>query len=309
MNRITEIQNLKRLITKRKKQLVKWKQYAFSRDLFEFYALGGETKKWILPRNLPEIDPDNSVPSLMFGNFGLEINLKEQLKRLSHWRKNYNNIFIQIREDPTINVEFLGKGYLHNSFYPTPDAEIYASMILDYKPDQIIEVGSGFSTLIAKKIKNLNRMNFKIQIIDPEPRTDIENDADKIMYKYVEDINISEMAITDHTLFFIDSSHIIRGLGDVPHLYCKIISNLPSDTLIHVHDIFLPYEYPITYLKRFYTEQYILHALLAHSTRYEIVFTTHYLTRKYPEEMQKTFGSIVGTHNRFFGGSFWFRIK
>ena len=306
---MNKMKSLKRLITKRKRQLIKWRQCAFSKDLIEFYALGKITKKWLRPRNLPEIDPDNFVPSQMLGNFGLEMNLKEQIKRLSYWRKNYNDAFKKIREDPAINTQFLGKRYLHNSFCPTPDAEIYAAMILDYKPDQIVEVGSGFSTLIAKKTVASIKMNCTIQVIDPEPRTDIKNAADEVLLKYAEEVDISEMAITGHTLFFIDSSHITRGLGDVPHLYCKIIPNLPSGTLIHAHDIFLPYEYPITYLKRFYTEQYILHALLAHSTRYEIVFTTHYLTRKYPEEMQKTFGSIVGTHNRFFGGSFWFRIK
>ena len=31
-----------------------------------------------------------------------------------------------------------------NGFFLTPDAEVYASMILDRRPRRIIEVGSGF---------------------------------------------------------------------------------------------------------------------------------------------------------------------
>ena len=54
-------------------------------------------------------------------------------------------------KDARINTRALGQPYIHNGMYHTPDAEIYASMILQHNPPQIIELGAGFSTLIARK--------------------------------------------------------------------------------------------------------------------------------------------------------------
>ena len=69
---------------------------------------------------------------------------------------------------------------------------------------------------------------------------------------------------------------------------------LPAGVLVHIHDIFIPFDYPDNYFERFYTEEYLLHALLAHSTKFEVVLATHYLAREYREAMQAVFGPGVG---------------
>jgi hypothetical protein len=148
-----------------------------------------------------------------------------------------------------------------------------------------------------------------ITSIDPAPRSDIRQAANQIILKYVEELEPAELGITENSLLFIDSSHICRGGGDVPFLFCKIIPRLPTGVLVHVHDIFLPYEYPGVFLNWMYTEQYLLYATLLNSARYETLFSTHYMSRKHADEMQATFGPIVGANQRFFGGSFWFRVK
>jgi hypothetical protein len=60
-----------------------------------------------------------------------------------------------------------------DGFYPTPDAEIYAAMILDIGPLQIVEVGSGYSTLIARRAIQYATLPTKLAVIDPSPRTEI----------------------------------------------------------------------------------------------------------------------------------------
>ena len=260
-------------------------------------TLGDYAEQWIIPRNLSKDDPLRFVPSLWFDDYGLDFNLPDQLIRLKRWGQDYQHVFGLLRIDPAINKEFLGKEYIHNHFYPTPDAETYAAMILDMKPGQIIEVGSGFSTLIARKTIETAGLNTKITVIDPSPRTDVTNSADRVLKKFVEDLDPSEISITDTTLLFIDSSHICRGRGDIPFLFCNIIPKLPSGVFVHVHDIYLPYDYPIVFLKRGYTEQYLLYSTLLQSNRYEIIFTTHYLSRKHPQNMQATFGPIVGARS------------
>ncbi len=60
-----------------------------------------------------------------------------------------------------------------NGFFLTPDAEVYASMILDRRPRRIIEVGSGFSTLIARKTIQHVGYPTKLVAVDPYPRTNV----------------------------------------------------------------------------------------------------------------------------------------
>jgi hypothetical protein len=66
-------------------------------------------------------------------------------------------------------------------------------MILDRKPKRIIEVGSGYSTLIARKTLNAANINCTIEVIDPHPRTEVSHAADRVLLKYVEDISLSEI--------------------------------------------------------------------------------------------------------------------
>jgi hypothetical protein len=43
--------------------------------------------------------------------------------------------------------------------------------------------------------------------------------------------------------------------------------------IVHIHDIYLPYDYPQDMCDRFYSEQYVLAALLlANPARYELLF-------------------------------------
>jgi len=280
-----------------------------SRDR-ELLALGDYAERDLLPRNLPPDEPSSRfIPSTRFADFGLDFNIPGQLERLKRWGQDYQHLFGTLRADPSINVEFPGENYLHNRFYPTPDAEAYAAMILDVRPARIVEVGSGFSTLVAKKSIEFGGLRTTITAIDPSPRADVSGAADRVLLSCIEDVDVHEIGITQDDMLFIDSSHICRGRGDVPFLYCNIIPRLPSGTMVHVHDVFLPYDYPVVFLKRGYTEQYLLYSTLLHSDRYEIVFTAHYMSRTHPKDMQATFGPTVGVHNRFFGASLWFRVK
>ena len=92
----------------------------------------------------------------------------------------------------------------------------------------------------------------------------------------------SELAAGD--ILFIDSSHQVRMSNDVAHLFCNVIPRLAAGVVIHVHDVFLPYEYP----KRFFydcpswAEQYMLHAILQ-SGGYDILWPGYYLQQERPD--------------------------
>ena len=72
-------------------------------------------------------------------------------------------------------------------------------------------------------------------------------------------------------MLFIDSSHRSFTNSDVTAFYLDILPRLKSGVLIHIHDVFLPYDYPPEWSDRFYNEQYLLACvLLTRNPAYEI---------------------------------------
>jgi hypothetical protein len=263
----------------------------------------------VIPEDLTALDDSRFVPEDLIAHSGIELSIEDQLARLARWGKSLGPLLHQLREDPAINTRYLGKPYLHNGHYPTPDAEVYAALISDYKPSTIVEVGAGYSTLIARKVVASLGLPTRIVVIDPEPRTDVANYADEIIYRRVESLPTHAVPVEERDILFIDTSHITRAGGDVPYLFNRLVPTLPSGVLVYVHDIFLPYDYPAAYRKRLYTEQYVLHALLSGATRYRTVFATHYMIRWHREEMRRTFGMICGANELFYGASYWFEVE
>ncbi|MBM3287525.1 MAG: class I SAM-dependent methyltransferase [Candidatus Eisenbacteria bacterium] len=275
-----------------------------SRREFDRYV-----RQWVLPPDLPESDLSSFRPRDRIGHGGIDLRPDEQLALLARWKTSRADLFRSLREDPRINTRCPGQDRIHNGTYPTPDAEIYAAMILDHRPPSIVEIGAGYSTMIARKVSSEHGLQSRITVIDPEPRADVRGHADVIINRRVEEIGADHLPLDGGALLFIDSSHIARARGDIPQIYNKILPSVPAGTLVHVHDVFIPYDYPFLYQKRLYTEQYVLHALLAHSRRYRVVMATHFLSREHTSEMQAVFGPAVGTDDLYWGASLWFQVE
>ena len=280
-------------------------------NLAKEIRLGRYARDWILPRDSGVCE--HFLPGHLLGHAGFNLHIDDQLTRIRNWRdERYQRLFRELRQDMSINTGLRGQAFgtaaVHNGYYPTPDAEIYAAMILDVRPQEIVEVGSGFSTLIARRAIRFGDTGSTLTIIDPQPRTDVGAAADEVIGHYVEDTDLENRVWKANSILFIDSSHICRSRGDLPLLFCKVLPNLPAGVVVHVHDIFTPYDYPTNYDHLCYTEQYLLHCLLSGSGRYRTWFSTHNLSRNYDAEMQQTFGEKVGRDPLFSGASYWFKV-
>jgi hypothetical protein len=160
-----------------------------TRDL----QLGRYARAWILPRDSRV--QEHYVPTHELGHLGFDLHIEDQLARLRSWRSaRHQQLFRQLRQDAEINTGFNGQTYgseaLHNGYYPTPDAEIYAAMILDERPEQIVEVGSGFSTLVAHRAIDYGDLDTKLTVIDPHPRTTVNAAADEVIRACIEDVDL-----------------------------------------------------------------------------------------------------------------------
>lgn len=270
----------------------------------EIVDLGVYAKKWCLPAFDP-LDHTHELPNIL-NISGTDFKIDEQIARLDRWQSSeYQELFRVLRQDQRINCGET-ENIIDNGYYPTPDAECYAAMILDYAPEQIIEVGSGYSTRIARRAIDFAKLPTKITVIDPEPRADISQDAHKIIRAPIESLPKEAFHLTENTILFIDSSHICRSRGDVPFLFCEILPNAPKNLIAHIHDVYIPYEYPAKYYRWLWNEQYLLCCLLSDSIKYEILLTTYLMTRRHLNYMQKAISPCVSA-GRNSGGCFWIR--
>ena len=63
-------------------------------------------------------------------------------------------------------------------------------------------------------------------------------------------------------MVFFDGSHRTLMGSDVTVFFFEVLPALPPGVLVHIHDIFLPYDYPQEWRWRHYSEQYLLAAVL-----------------------------------------------
>lgn len=207
------------------------------------------------------------------------------------------------------------KFYYHNGSFGSGDAELYYSIIRYYQPARILEVGCGYSTLIALEAIQKSAGNdpfyiCEVTCIEPYEMPFLETLKVKLIRQPVEQTAariFSELQGGD--ILFIDSSHIIRPGGDVNFLILEVLSCLNPGVLIHFHDIFIPGYYPTDWLKeefRLWNEQYLLEAFLLHNDSFEIVFNFHYMMEQDKSMLYGRFPVLKNEPERA-PGSIWLR--
>jgi hypothetical protein len=96
--------------------------------------------------------------------------------------------------------------------------------------------------------------------------------------------------------------------SDVNYLFLEVLPRLNPGVIVHVHDIFLPFEYRRDWVLdefRFWTEQYLLQAFLTFNSEFEVLLANYYLSRYHEEHLRAAFPDLP----RWIGGSFWMRRK
>ena len=178
------------------------------------------------------------------------------------------------------------KFFYNNGSFPAGDAECYYSIIREYKPSRIIEIGSGYSTLLAIEAINMNlseNRTFSTELICIEPFEFpwLEELGVKVIREKVENVNLDLFnKLESGDILFIDSTHMIKPQGDVTFEVLQILPKLKSGTLIHFHDIFTPLDYPESWLKqefRLWNEQYLVEAFLADNDSFDIFLALSFL--------------------------------
>jgi hypothetical protein len=151
----------------------------------------------------------------------------------------------------------------NNGFLPGLDIVMLYAMMAKFKPATYIEIGSGNSTKVAFKAKKDLQLSSRIISIDPAPRAEIDALTDQVIRKPFEEVDLSVFSkLVAGDIVFVDNSHRMFPNSDATVFFLDVLPNLPEGVIVHVHDIYLPYDYPQFMCDRFYSEQYGLAAFL-----------------------------------------------
>ena len=204
-----------------------------------------------------------------------------------------------------------GRFYLNNHLFEDIDALVAYCMVRHFKPRLIIEVGSGFSSLLLGEAATRNKHSALV-CIEPFPREFLREGfpgLQSLMEKQIQDIDLDFFSqLQSGDILFIDSSHTIKIGGDVNYLFLEVLPRLKPGVIVHVHDIFLPFDYRRDWVMkefRFWTEQYLLQAFLIFNSEFEVLMANGYLNHYHRAQLKATFPSL----SSWGGGSFWLRRK
>ena len=248
------------------------------------------------------LDQDRLLP-------GIDFNVQEQLGLLEKF--SCAGELTRIPKAATAGHRY----YYHNDNFGPGDAEYLYSLIRLIRPRRIIEIGSGFSTLMARNAIAANlledgvyqcqhvciepyEMGWLEQLDGVEVIRDVVEEADRNLFL--------ELAAND--ILFIDSSHVVRPQGDVVCEYLEILPILKSGVLVHIHDVFTPKDYPAIWVKdqvRIWNEQYLVEAFLTANRDFKIIGALNFLKHHYPEKIARVLPVLAEERDRCEPTSLW----
>ncbi len=194
-------------------------------------------------------------------------------------------------------------------WFATLDAAAAYAMVRRFLPRRIVEVGSGHSTRFLARALHDAGSDGRILSIDPAPRAAIESLAPRVSFdrrtvQQAGDQPFRELQAGD--LLFVDSSHILMPGSDCDHLFNRVLPLLPSGTLLHVHDIFLPDDYPEAWGWRNYNEQQGVAPMLA-GGGWTPLFASHYARSRLAARVAAGVVARLPRHAAAVDASLWLR--
>ncbi len=206
--------------------------------------------------------------------------------------------------------------YSDNDYFAHADGYWLYAFMRHFKPKRIVEVGSGFSSCLMLDVKEHHfKDSLKLTFIEPFPERLLsvikpqEKHDIRLIQERVQDVDtacFTELEAGD--ILFIDNSHVGKLGSDVLYIFHTIFPLLQKGVIIHLHDIFFPFEYPRQWIENghlAWNECYFLRSFLQYNTSFEVLLFGHWLGLKHQDLLEKH--TAICAKN--IGGSFWMRKK
>lgn len=221
--------------------------------------------------------------------------------------------FIVEMDVPNDGPQPPGTFFLHNENYETVDAELLYAFVRARKPKRVVELGSGFSTLLIGEAARRNLAEgeaIEHLAFDPYPRAQIFGEQpppptvfEPLPATEVPPERLAELESGD--ILFVDTTHTVKLGSDVNHIILDVLPALAPGVLVHFHDIFLPWEYPQVWFEKmdyYWAEQYLLRAFLAFNDAFEVVVPASAVAVEHPDRLDAVVPSFTPGRRP---GAFW----
>jgi predicted O-methyltransferase YrrM len=236
---------------------------------------------------------------------GIEVNATQQLALAKQLATYYGEL--PFTDERSAGLRY----YYQNDWFSYGDAIALYSMIRHVRPQRIIEVGSGYSSAVMLDTNDLFfSKSIGLTFIEPNPERlySLLSEEDKrrceIIVDEVQEVPVERFdQLEAKDILFIDSSHVVKIGSDVVHLLTNVLPTLKKGVLIHIHDVFWPFEYPEIWLSqgRAWNELYMVKAFLQFNTHFRILFFNSYLAENHLE----TVAASLPLFQSNTGGSIW----
>jgi Methyltransferase domain len=278
--------------------------YAFERSLFSRLGFQIVVKNFYSPiPDLHAVSPE--VWERRAELPGIQFDLEGQLAFLSDLEE-------YLREfDPPQSDAGPQRYYGANPSYGRGDADLMHAMVRRYRPRRIVELGSGFTTLILAQVMR-DHGGGDLYVYDPYPGVAGPETRGVTSFEPLaaQDVPLSVFEQLEAGDFLVvDTTHTVKVGGDVNRIVLEILPRLAAGVIVHFHDIFLPYEYPREWPERYglyWTEQYLLQAFLTLNPAYEVLCALHALLREHPERVHELIPALA---NGGTPATFWIRRR
>jgi predicted O-methyltransferase YrrM len=240
---------------------------------------------------------------------GVEIDDAGQLALLEELASLYPDQPFTERPDPA------NRYHLNNSWFAAADGLFLHLMVRHARPRRVVEVGSGFSSLV---LLDTNQRFFegaiRLTFIEPNSERLLSRlrPGDESRAEIVEQpVQAADPHLFEELragdILFIDSSHVSKVGSDVNHLLFSVLPKLAPGVLVHFHDVPYPFEYPEDWIGYGFAwnEAYMLRAFLQFNSDFRIRLWSSYVTRFHSDFLRVRMPLCAGTPQFGVGGSLW----
>jgi hypothetical protein len=244
-----------------------------------------QSLKWVPPGHyaspIPDIKKIHARSDIVYDRSpkaipGIDINVEAQAALAHEFVTYYKDIpFPEKGQDGY-------RYYFDNSYFSYGDGVVLYSMLRQFKPKRVIEVGSGFSSAAMLDV-NEKYCNGEIDFTFIEPSPDRllsllrnqDTERCRIVRALVEEVSVRLFGdLRENDILFVDSSHVAKTDSDVLHLLFNIVPSLNRGVILHFHDILWPFEYLSLWHDKgsFLNEAYFLRAFLQYNSAFRVLY-------------------------------------
>jgi hypothetical protein len=178
------------------------------------------------------------------------------------------------------HVEFVWE----NNAFGGADAVVYYGLVRRLRPRRVVEVGSGWSSLLLARALAANEAPCAVTLVEPEPNPELFAalpagwDVRRSILQHADLALFEQLEAGDVCVY--DGTHCMRTGSDVNWFFFEVLPRLAPGVVVLIHDMLFPEDYYDRWIfdeGLSWNEQYLLQAFLMHNSGYRMLIANHAL--------------------------------